>query len=359
MKVAMITRGTLFKVPGGDTVQVTETAKNLLALGVQVEIKLTDEMINYNLYDLFHFFNITRPADLLYHIKRTKKPFVVSTILVDYSEYDKHYRKGISGLLLKYFDNGTNEYIKTLARVVLRKDKLVSWSFILKGQQRSIISILKECALVLPNSYNEYERLKQCYDCHVSSHVVYNGINKNLFSLRYAIQKDDALVICVARIEGIKNQLNLIKALNNTRFKLLLIGSPAPNQSSYYYDCKKHAASNITFINHLPQEELLKYYQQAKVHVLPSWFETTGLSSLEAAAIGCNVVITNRGDAKEYFADDAFYCDPASPSSIYYAIEKASQAPTNKTLQERIISSYTWSEASKQTLNAYNKVLKV
>jgi glycosyltransferase involved in cell wall biosynthesis len=359
MKVAMITRGTLFKVPGGDTVQVTETAKNLLALGVQVEIKLTDQMINYNRYDLLHLFNITRPADLLYHIKRCKKPFVVSTILVDYREFDKHYRKGIAGVLLKHFSNGTNEYIKTLARVVLRKDKLVSWSFILRGQQRSIASILKEAALVLPNSYNEYERLKQCYDCRVSSHVVYNGINKNLFGLRYLIQKDETLVICVARIEGIKNQLNLIKAINNTRYKLLLIGSPAPNQSSYYYDCKKHAASNITFINHLPQEELLKYYQQAKVHVLPSWFETTGLSSLEAAAMGCNVVITNRGDAKEYFADHAFYCDPASPSSIYYAIEKASQAPTNKTLQERIISSYTWSGASKQTLNAYNKVLKV
>jgi len=210
----------------------------------------------------------------------------------------------------------------------------------------------------LPNSYNEYERLKYCYHCNISSHVVYNGINENLFQLKHSIQKDETLVICVARIEGIKNQLNLIKALNNTRFKLLLIGSSAPNQLSYYEDCKKNAASNITFINHLPQEELLKYYQQAKVHVLPSWFETTGLSSLEAAAMGCNVVITNRGDAKEYFADDAFYCDPAWPTSIYNAIEKASHASTNKKLQDRIISNYTWSKASKQTLEAYNKILR-
>ena len=35
------------------------------------------------------------------------------------------------------------------------------------------------------------------------------------------IGKDPLMVLCVARIEGIKNQLNLIKALNNTEYQLL------------------------------------------------------------------------------------------------------------------------------------------
>ncbi len=56
---------------------------------------------------------------------------------------------------------------------------------------------------------------------------------------------------------------------------------------------------------------------------MPSWFETTGLSSLEAAAMGCNIVITRKGDAYEYFGDYAYYCDPESPDSIFKAIEKA------------------------------------
>ena len=86
----------------------------------------------------------------------------------------------------------------------------------------------------------------------------------------------------------------------------------------------KLAAKNIHFIDHLPQEELIHYYQKAKVHVLPSWFETCGLSTLEAAAMGCNIVITNKGYASEYFNDHAFYCDPSSPASILDAIYKAS-----------------------------------
>ena len=118
------------------------------------------------------------------------------------------------------------------------------------------------------------------------------------------------MVLCVARIEGIKNQYNLIRALNNTPYKLLLIGDAAPNQKKYYRQCKKIAAANISFINYLPQEQLVHYYAAAKVHVLPSWFEVCGLSSLEAAAMGCRVVITDNGYARSYFKECSFLLRP-------------------------------------------------
>ncbi|MBK7308934.1 MAG: glycosyltransferase [Chitinophagaceae bacterium] len=57
----------------------------------------------------------------------------------------------------------------------------------------------------------------------------------------------------------------------------------------------KEAAGNIVFAGRLTQTALANYYARARVHVLPSWFETCGLSSLEAAAMGCNIVITARG----------------------------------------------------------------
>jgi glycosyltransferase involved in cell wall biosynthesis len=163
-------------------------------------------------------------------------------------------------------------------------------------------------------------------------------------------------VLCVARIEGIKNQLNLIKALNNTRFHLLIIGSHAPNQASYYHHCRSIAAKNVDFIDHIPVEMLLTWYQRAKVHVLPSWFETTGLSSVEAAAMGCNIVITDKGDTREYFGDDAFYCDPSEPKSILEAIEKASLGPFNENLRKKILKYYTWEQAAIQTLKAYKTI---
>lgn len=355
----MITRSTLFTAKGGDTVQVVETAKQLAAIGVNADIKLTNEITDYSQYDLLHFFNITRPADILYHVKKANKPFVLSPILIDYSEYDKYYRKGIAGSLFRLLSPDAIEFSKTIARWLSGKDALMSFSYLFKGHRRSVKKILKETSMLLPNSELEYGRMARKYKYAGDYIVVPNGIDTALFQCDETVKKDKNLIICVARIEGIKNQLNLIKALNNTRFNLLLIGEPAPNQAGYYQNCKKIAAGNVRFIEHVPQHELIQYYQKAKVHVLPSWFETTGLSSLEAAAIDCNVVITDRGDAKEYFGEAAFYCDPGLPESILAAVEKASVQECNGELRKKIILNYTWQQAALQTQIAYKDVINL
>lgn len=357
MNVAIIARATLYSVPGGDTVQAVQTAKQLNRLGVNTTVKLSSENINYAEYDLLHFFNLIRPADILYHSKKAKKPFVVSTILVDYSEYDKLYRKGV-GTIFNYLPGNTIEYLKTIARWALGRDHLASKDYIWKGQRKSIIAILKRANKILPNSESEYHRVNKAYPSKAEYSVVPNGIDPELFRYDGRTKKDDELVLCVARIEGIKNQLNLIKALNNTRFRLVLIGAHSPNQVSYYNKCRAIASSNITFINHIPQQQLLKYYAQAKVHILPSWFETTGLSSVEAAAMGCNIVITEKGDTREYFGNGAFYCDPARPESILTEVEKASRATPDTSLRKKILEKYTWPLAAMQTLKAYQSVLQ-
>src|ERR1700744_3973098 len=121
MKVAFISRSTLFAVPGGDTVQIEQTAQELQRMGVEVEILLSNQRIDYAKFDLLHFFNIIRPADILHHCKQAKKPFVVSTILCNYTEYDKHYRKGI-GVLFSFLPGDSIEYLKTIGRWLLGRD---------------------------------------------------------------------------------------------------------------------------------------------------------------------------------------------------------------------------------------------
>jgi glycosyltransferase involved in cell wall biosynthesis len=358
MKIAFITRSTLDSAPGGDTIQIKQTAKQLRMLGVEVDILPATLHIDYSGYDLLHFFNIVRPADMLYHIDKSKKPFVLSPIFIDYGEYDRHYRKGVTGFIFRRFSPTANEYFKTIGRWVLGKDSLRSKSFLFKGQMRSIKEIIEKASWLLPNSEAEYTAIMKEYKINKPYTVVPNGIDPLLFQPDQTVIKSEKLVICAARIEGIKNQLNLVKALNNTEFTLLLIGSPATNQKSYYKQCREIASKNIQFISHIPQEELLSYYKKAKVHVLPSWFETCGLSSLEAAAMGCNIVITDKGYTRDYFGNNAFYCDPASPVSILDAVRKASQSEWSPELQEKIFRDFTWQRAAAVTFNVYKKVLR-
>jgi len=357
MKIGLITRSTLMSEKGGDTVQVLQTAQWLRQLGVQADIISTSNTPDYSKYDLLHFFNIIRPADILHHIRRFNKPFVVSPVLVDYSEYDKFYRKGLPGLSFRFLSADTIEYLKAIARRIKGKDKIRSLSYLWRGHRKSIREILNRSALVLPNSNLEYERLTQLYSKTLPYITVPNGIDENLFRPNPTIKKDPNLVVCAARIEGIKNQLNLIRALNDTEYTVVIIGAPALNQMDYYRRCRNIAGKNIIFLDHLSQKELVQYYQKAKVHILPSWFETCGLSTLEAAAMGCNVVITDKGFTREYFEDFAFYCDPSSPASILEAVENAASSPARQGLQEKILNCYTWKKAARETLKAYQKIL--
>jgi len=356
MKIVFITRSTLYTVPGGDTEQITQTAKCLNEIGVEADVCLTSQEINYNDYDLIHFSNIIRPSDILYHAHKTDKPFVISPNLIDYSQYDKYQRKGIAGFIFGLFSADTNEYLKTITRWLLKKDVLKSKSYFRKGHKRSIQEILKKTSIVLPNSQAEQEYLKKMYSVERPYCIVPNGIDETVFIPNGAIKQEN-LVICAARIEGLKNQLNLIKALNNSKYTLMIIGDAAPNQKKYYQECREIAAGNIIFTGRMSQVELAKIYKKAKIHVLPSWFETCGLSTLEAAAMGCNVVITDKGYTREYFGDEAFYCDPGDPGSILKAVEQASKHDSQKNLQNKVLNNYTWHQAAAITLEAYKKII--
>jgi len=267
-------------------------------------------------------------------------------------------RGGLARLLFRFFSAGQVEYIKVLARRIKNGERIVSPDYLWRGHRGSLRYVAAHAARLLPNSQSEYNRLAAAYRFQCPYTVVPNGIDAALFKRPVApTKRDEQLVLCVGRIEGRKNQLNIIRALQGTPFRLYIIGSPSANQLGYYEECKKQAGPNVRFINAVNQRELIQYYTTAKVHILPSWFETTGLSTLEAAAMGCNIVITDKGDTREYFEDYAWYCEPDSPESVRAAIEQAAAAPVREALIEKIYTQYTWEVVAGKTKQVYTEVL--
>jgi glycosyltransferase involved in cell wall biosynthesis len=358
IKIAFISRSTLYSSPGGDTRQIDMTAKYLRLMEVQVDIYLTNQTINYDNYDLLHFFNIIRPADILKHILKSKKRYVVSTIFLDYGDFEKTGRKGLKKLINKIFSTDQIEYLKAIARWIVNGEKIGSIKYLLWGHKTSVKYVANHASMLLPNSESEYSRFLKRYEVSQKYHVVPNGIDADIINKSYTISEQyKNAIICVARIEARKNQLNLIRALNNTKYTVLIQGKPSPNNIAYFEQCKNEAAANVYFPGWVNDDELLTMYHSAKVHILPSYFETTGLSSLEAAVLGCNIVVTDKGDTKEYFKDFAWYCEPDDLNSIKDAIDNAYNAPYNKDFRDYILKHYTWQRAAEETLSAYNKVL--
>lgn len=360
MNVLFIARASLHSNPGGDTIQLNKTAEGLERLGVSVTIRFTSEAIDYSGHDLIHFFNLTRPADILRHAMAAGKPYLVSPLFVDYSEADRKTRKGIARLLLRIFSPDQVEYLKVIARRLRNGERVSSLGYWWRGQRGSIRRILRDAAMLLPNSVSEYRRLQQRFRPACPYKVVPNAIDPLLFAQPGPdAGREPGLVVSAARIDGIKNQLNLIRAINESDLRLILIGSPALNQRAYYEECRRAAGPRVTFVGGVPQEDLASYYRRAQVHALPSWFETTGLSSLEAAAMGCSIVITDRGDTREYFGDDAVYCDPSSPISIREALYRAASQGPSVRLREKVLSQNSWQHTAAATLQAYRSVLGI
>ncbi|RZK09696.1 MAG: glycosyltransferase, partial [Flavobacterium sp.] len=354
MKILMLARKTLNTSPGGDTVQINSTAKYLRLLGVQVDVKIAGEVIDYNNYDLMHFFNIIRPDDILPHILKSSLPFAVSTIFVDYSEYEKN-RGGKIGLLANLIDGDLLEYIKAVGRLIKNGDKINSFRYLVSGHRASIRFIAKRASALLPNSHNEYKRFVNKYNVTRPYFKIPNAIDREVFiGSVIGDPKFKDHVLCVGRIEGRKNQLNLIKALFDTDMQLTIIGKPSPNHMSYYNECVSlvNKNKNMQIIEHVNHNDLATMMSAAKVHVLPSWFETTGLSTLEAAIMNCNVVVTSKGDTTEYFGDLAYYCQPDDIESIKSAVLKAFNDPFQVELKELIKSEYVWQKTAEETLHA-------
>ncbi len=359
----MIGRATLFSHPGGDTMQLAKTAEYLNKIeNLRVDVNTVDQKIDYTVYDLIHLFNISRPSDLLGVINKSKKPYVISTIFVDFSEAEKNHYKWQRRFICRVFNSSQIEYLKALARILKKQDKLTDLQYVIKGHKKSIEEIIKGAQLLLPNSLNEYRRLKIAYGIDQRFAVIPNAIDLITFKLDSTVRNEERFkkyedaVISVGQITPVKNQMSLIKALNNSEFHVYIIGSPSSNAQGYYNKCKEIAAGNIHFISHLSHKDLAIIYKKAKVHALASWFETTGLVSLEAAYLGCNIVVSDRGDQLEYFKRDAFYCKPDDNASILSAVRNACNSDFDPEFQKRIKLNYNWEVTAQKTFSAYKQV---
>jgi len=367
LRVLMQSRVTLFSVPGGDTIQILKTKEYLEKLGVESDISLELEP-DLAGYDIVHLFNLMRPQEVYLqaqNAKRQGKPVILSPIYGLYTDYERNARPLPYRFLAWLLTPSQIEYLKIFARAVKNQEYHKGTKMVLRyGYSALLKKIVRLCDLLLPNSYSEMKRIQSDLGALETPFVVVpNAADAHLFDpTRVKLTgKYDHLqdcVLCVARIEGRKNQLNLVKAVEGAPYKLVLVGQPAPNHRGYADAIRRSAPSNTYFIWQVPHEELPELYYRAKVHVLPSWMESTGLSSLEAGLMCCNVVITDKGDTREYFGDYAYYCEPGSVKSIREAIDRAWRAPVNPVLQQHILENFTWEKTAELTLVAYKTVLK-
>ena len=360
--------------PGGDQVQLEATAHALRQTkGVEADVSTATEP-NLSAYDAVHLFGLVRPQETWLqarNARRQGKPVFLSTVYCDVWEFERVARSGVVGLIARHSNRDVIEALKGAGRGLNNREwSRGSMALFLKGFTRMQHEVLSLSSSLLPQSNSEW--LRVAHDLGVNPHDPRVTVVPNGFDAEHSgppagqpsppghLAQFKDCVLCVARLEGRKNQPNLIEAVRGTDLNLVLAGPATANQSRYVQRVRNAASSldNVHVLGGVTAEEKAWLYALAQVHVLPSWMETCGLSSLEAAVQGCAIVVTPNGDTRDYFGDDAEYCDPGSPASIREALIRARSKGPSAALEHRIRSEFTWERAAEATFSAYARVLQ-
>jgi glycosyltransferase involved in cell wall biosynthesis len=169
--------------------------------------------------------------------------------------------------------------------------------------------------------------------------------------------KENFCFHCSLLADKRKSVKRLIQAAKKYNFKLILGGHLRNDQEKQMLKEWIGDAQNIEYLGFLSKEEMHDLYARAKVFALPSTIEGVGIVGLEAASMGCDIVLTSIGGPKEYYNGMVKIVHPLSVDQIGKAVVEFMDGDTYQPgLANHIRSSYSTQNIVSQLVKAYQKL---
>lgn len=352
LRVLIQNRPNTFTQRGGDTVVIEKTVEGLKQRGIDVTVDLEGTQ-DPGAYDLLHLFNFALPLmlkPLAEKAKQSGTPYVVTTLCEDVPTFHTQ-SHAVSQTLIEYVRAGQDR--KWLEANWPKLNEIPACNAFdnhwLAKNARALISNGEGESAIIRTTYLEAAPV---YEVKLGCEIGVPEADPTIFEREFGVSD---FILCVGRIESRKNQLMLLKALEDLDLPLVLAGGGFSYQPDYEAAVRSFKRRGKTLIlDRISPELLASAYAAAKVHALPSWFELPGLVSLEAAYYGCNIVATGVGTTKDYLGEDAFYCNAEDANSILNAVLAAYYAPQRTSLSEKV-KTYNWDKTAQATLDVYHE----
>jgi len=381
VKILFANRKDCFDKFGGDTIQMLKTKEFLEnKYNLSIYICLSEsEIFSHPDAKIVHIFNIETTEDTLGYIKSAEesgKKVVISTINWDYSH--AMYAKYLAWFNI-YPEYAFYESIKKLITNILNffilnipflrkkyKEYINKGVYNTKKYINNRKKALLKADLLIPNSDEELSMLSKEYEIDLKilkqkSYVIPNAIDSNL--IKETDKKPDFIgnlnnyVLQIGRIDPVKNQINVVKALfNKPDISIVFVGRV---QDPKYYNELKNISKNrgnVYFFDEIRHEDIYAFYKNAACHVLPSFKETTGLVTIEALFSGCQIVVAGEKfcPVKYYEFDKlGFLCNPYDINSIKNAILKSIYTPKNIEINDEYKFKVSYENVADMTYKAY------
>lgn len=237
-----------------------------------------------------------------------------------------------------------------------------------------IMAIKKASAVIALNVNAKQVFIKKSGVSEDRVHIIPNGVNTDLFYPNEYETYDniDFSILCIGRIEPLKNQLAILEAISliekeNLNIKVTFIG---PIEDYDYYNkmisfSKKHDIyKSIKFLRNLPIEEVIRQINLSTIFVFPSLTEVFSLALLEAMSCGKAIIASSIPQNQEILqsGNEFIIVPPTDTNALSKEILKLlNDEKLRKKLGENsrktVIDHFDWSIIANRTLKVYNDVL--
>jgi glycosyltransferase involved in cell wall biosynthesis len=333
MKVLFDHSNPFFLGHGGFEIQIEQTRKALQEIGVEVEyIRWWDSNQSG---DVIHFFGRPQPSYIgSAHAKSIQ--VVMSELL--------------TGL-------GARPFISRLIQraLILTSRNLLPAPFMAKLAWESYN---KADAVVALTSY-EARLMKEMFDAAPEkTHVVPNGVE--MVFIDSAKVNRGKWLVCTATITERKRVLETSEAAMVAGTPLWVIGKPYADTDPYFKEFRDLCLKSPQALRYEgaieDRKRLAEIYREAKGFVLLSTMESLSLSSLEAAACECPLLLSDLPWARCTFRNGASYCSPqASTGEIARALRKFYDSASKLPVPEK---PKTWADIAGDLRRIYELVCK-
>lgn len=146
--------------------------------------------------------------------------------------------------------------------------------------------------------------------------IVSNGVDTQRFSPAGHMHNDSFTLLFVGRLDQEKNIPVILQAIHllaqknklNQNFRCDIVGSWSEEQKLRALAEKLHIEKIVRFLGKRYGEDLVDAYQRASTYILPSRFELESMTTLEAMACGCPLLISDSPhNAAKFFVKNNWY----------------------------------------------------
>lgn len=207
-------------------------------------------------------------------------------------------------------------------------------------------------------------------------HVVLGGVDplkhsrneissiRSHIRVQHGLTDDDLLLLLLGgdwERKGVAPAIEVLSKLTNSKTSLIVVGSG--DQANYSALAESFGLSGRVIFPG-PQREVWRYYAAGDIFILPTLYESFGLSILEAMAAGLPVVVSSAAGAAELIKDGVNGLLLEDPTDVCELATKLEPLLADASLRRRLgeeaqatAGQYSWSLVAKQTVDIYKDLL--